>query len=90
VGWRLLDYCASAMSRLESEEFRVLFLDRKNVSGSPMKCSRKSPWITRRFIRAKWSSVAARIERVGDHPCAHHPSGDPTPFARRHPDDERR
>src|SRR6185503_1340913 len=27
----LLDYCASAMARLESEEFRVLFLDRKNV-----------------------------------------------------------
>lgn len=27
----LLDYCTAAMARAESEEFRVLFLDRKNV-----------------------------------------------------------
>ncbi|HEX4028259.1 MAG TPA: JAB domain-containing protein, partial [Rhizomicrobium sp.] len=27
----LLDYCTAAMARRESEEFRVLFLDRKNV-----------------------------------------------------------
>ena len=27
----LLDYCTAAMARGENEEFRVLFLDRKNI-----------------------------------------------------------
>jgi DNA repair protein RadC len=49
----LLDYCAASMGRAQTEEFRILFLDRK-TSWSPTRCTSAARWTTRRSIRAKW------------------------------------
>jgi len=51
----LLDYCTAAMARSDTEEFRVLFLDRKNCLIA-MKCKTGARWITPRSIRARSSN----------------------------------
>jgi len=74
----LLDYCASAMSRLESEEFRVLFLDRKNVLIADEVLQRgtvdHTPVYPREVVKRALELNASAIILVHNHP-----SGDPTP-----------
>src|SRR5262249_11565647 len=62
----VLDYCRTAQGFADREQFRVLFLDKRS---SPMKCSRPAPSITRRFIRAKWSSARWNYRRARSSSC---------------------
>ena len=54
-----LDYCAVAMARAESEEFRVLFLDRKNVLIADEVQNRgtvdHTPVYPREIVKRRWS-----------------------------------
>lgn len=74
----LLDYCHTAMSHKETEEFRVLFLDRKNtliadeVQGSGT--VDHVPVYPREIIRRALELNATALILVHNHP-----SGDPTP-----------
>ncbi len=74
----LLDYCASAMGRLETEEFRVLFLDRKNALIAD-ECLQKgtvdhTPVYPRQVVKRALELNASALILVHNHP-----SGDPTP-----------
>lgn len=74
----LLDYCAAAMARARREEFRVLFLDRKNIliedevqsSGTVD----HTPVYPREIVKRALELGATAIILVHNHP-----SGDPTP-----------
>lgn len=74
----LLDYCRSAMARREKEEFRVLFLDRKNrliadeVLGEGT--IDHAPVYPREVMKRALEIGATAIVLVHNHP-----SGDPTP-----------
>jgi DNA repair protein RadC len=74
----LLDYCHTAMSHRETEEFRVLFLDRKNsliadeVQGSGT--VDHVPVYPREIMRRALELNATALILVHNHP-----SGDPTP-----------
>lgn len=74
----LLDYCASAMARAPHEEFRILFLDRKNaliadeVQGQGT--VDHTPVYPREIIKRALELSASAIILVHNHP-----SGDPTP-----------
>ena len=74
----LLDYCHTAMSHKETEEFRVLFLDRKNtliadeVQGSGT--VDHVPVYPREIMRRALELNATALILVHNHP-----SGDPTP-----------
>jgi DNA repair protein RadC len=74
----LLDYCASAMARAEREEFRVLFLDRKNVLIADEIQSQgtidHTPVYPREIMRRALEHSASALILVHNHP-----SGDPTP-----------
>jgi len=74
----LLDYCASAMSRLEGEEFRVLFLDRKNVLIADEVLQKgtvdHTPVYPREVLKRALELSASALILVHNHP-----SGDPTP-----------
>jgi DNA repair protein RadC len=74
----LLDYCASAMARAEREEFRVLFLDRKNVLIADEIQSQgtidHTPVYPREIMRRALELSASAMILVHNHP-----SGDPTP-----------
>jgi DNA repair protein RadC len=74
----LLDYCASAMARAEREEFRVLFLDRKNVLIADEIQSQgtidHTPVYPREIMRRALELSASSLILVHNHP-----SGDPTP-----------
>jgi DNA repair protein RadC len=74
----LLDYCMAAMARQPSEEFRVLFLDRKNVLVADEVQSRgtvdHTPVYPREIIKRALEHGASAIILVHNHP-----SGDPTP-----------
>ena len=74
----LLDYCACAMARLESEEFRVLFLDRKNVLIADEVLQKgtvdHTPVYPREVVKRALELNASAIILVHNHP-----SGDPTP-----------
>jgi len=76
----LLDYCHTAMSHLETEEFRVLFLDRKNrliadeAQGSGT--VDHVPVYPREVMRRALELNASALILVHNHP-----SGDPTPSA---------
>jgi DNA repair protein RadC len=77
--WKaLLDYCASAMARAEREEFRVLFLDRKNVLIADEIQSQgtidHTPVYPREIMRRALEHSASALILVHNHP-----SGDPTP-----------
>jgi DNA repair protein RadC len=74
----LLDYCAAAMARNPNEEFRVLFLDRKNmliedeVQGTGT--VDHTPVYPREIVKRALELGASSLILVHNHP-----SGDPTP-----------
>jgi DNA repair protein RadC len=74
----LLDYCTAAMARIPNEEFRVLFLDRKNVLVADEVQNRgtvdHTPVYPREIIKRALELGASSIILVHNHP-----SGDPTP-----------
>lgn len=74
----LLDYCAAAMARNPNEEFRVLFLDRKNVLIADEVQNRgtvdHTPVYPREIVKRALELSASSLILVHNHP-----SGDPTP-----------
>jgi DNA repair protein RadC len=74
----LLDYCTAAMARSETEEFRVLFLDRKNHLIADEVQNRgtvdHTPVYPREIVKRALELGASSIILVHNHP-----SGDPTP-----------
>lgn len=74
----LLDYCSAAMARSEREEFRVLFLDRKNVLIADEVQSQgtvdHAPVYPREIMKRALTLNASALILVHNHP-----SGDPTP-----------
>jgi len=74
----LLDYCAAAMARAAEEEFRVLFLDRKNVLIQDKVMNRgtvdHAPVYPREIVKLALELSASALILVHNHP-----SGDPTP-----------
>jgi DNA repair protein RadC len=74
----LLDYCMAAMARSQNEEFRVLFLDRKNVLVADEVQSKgtvdHAPVYPREIVRRALEHGASALILVHNHP-----SGDPTP-----------
>jgi DNA repair protein RadC len=74
----LLDYCTAAMARGAKEEFRVLFLDRKNILIADEVQSKgtidHTPVYPREIIKRALELGATAIILVHNHP-----SGDPTP-----------
>lgn len=80
-GWdALLDYCHTAMAHLDTEQFRVLFLDRKNVLIADEAQARGTvdhvPVYPREVVRRALELNASALILVHNHP-----SGDPTPSA---------
>ncbi|HKU54534.1 MAG TPA: DNA repair protein RadC [Rhizomicrobium sp.] len=74
----LLDYCTAAMARSEKEEFRVLFLDRKNHLIADEVQNRgtvdHTPVYPREIVKRALELSASSLILVHNHP-----SGDPTP-----------
>lgn len=74
----LLDYCMAAMARAQAEEFRVLFLDRKNVLIADEVLARgtvdHTPVYPREIVKRALEHNASAVILVHNHP-----SGDPTP-----------
>jgi DNA repair protein RadC len=74
----LIDYCAAAMARAQKEEFRVLFLDRKNVLIADEVQSTgtvdHTPVYPREIVKRALEHAATALILVHNHP-----SGDPTP-----------
>ncbi len=74
----LLDYCKAAMARTAREEFRVLFLDRKNVLIADEVQSAgtidHTPVYPREIVKRALELSASAMILVHNHP-----SGDPTP-----------
>jgi DNA repair protein RadC len=74
----LLDYCTAAMARATREEFRVLFLDRKNVVIADEVQSAgtidHTPVYPREIVKRALELGASAMILVHNHP-----SGDPTP-----------
>lgn len=74
----LLDYCHTAMAHEGTEEFRVLFLDRKNVLIADEAQGRGTvdhvPVYPREIMRRALELTASALILVHNHP-----SGDPTP-----------
>jgi DNA repair protein RadC len=74
----LLEYCQSAMARCETEEFRVLFLDRKNVLIADEVQSKgtvdHAPVYPREIVKRALALNASALILVHNHP-----SGDPEP-----------
>jgi DNA repair protein RadC len=74
----LLDYCTAAMARVPHEEFRVLFLDRKNVLIADEEQAKgtvdHTPVYPREIIKRALELSASAIILVHNHP-----SGDPSP-----------
>ena len=74
----LLDYCHTAMAHRETEQFRVLYLDRRNVLIADEEQARGTvdhvPVYPREVIRRALEINASALILVHNHP-----SGDPTP-----------
>jgi DNA repair protein RadC len=74
----LLDYCTTAMARSHNEEFRILFLDRKNVLIADEVQNKgtvdHTPVYPREIVKRALELSASAIILVHNHP-----SGDPTP-----------
>lgn len=74
----LLDYCHTTMAHRETEQFRVLFLDRKNVLIADEEQAKGTvdhvPVYPREVVRRALELNASAIILVHNHP-----SGDPTP-----------
>lgn len=73
-----LDYCHTAMAHLEAEQFRILFLDRKNVLIADEPQARGTvdhvPVYPREVVKRSLELNASALILVHNHP-----SGDPTP-----------
>jgi DNA repair protein RadC len=74
----LIDYCAAAMARSPTEEFRVLFLDRKNMLIADEVQSTgtidHTPVYPREIVKRALELGASAVILAHNHP-----SGDPTP-----------
>jgi len=74
----LLDYCHTAMAHRETEQFRILFLDRKNVLIADEEQARGTvdhvPVYPREVVKRALELNASSLILVHNHP-----SGDPTP-----------
>ena len=74
----LLDYCHTSMSHLETEQFRVLFLDRKNVLIADQEQARGTvdhvPVYPREILKRALELNASALILVHNHP-----SGGPNP-----------
>ena len=74
----LIDYCHTAMAHRETEQFRILFLDRKNVLIADEEQARGTvdhvPVYPREVVKRALELNASAIILVHNHP-----SGDPTP-----------
>lgn len=74
----LLDYCSAAMARSATEEFRVLFLDRKNnlIADEVQSTGTvdHAPVYPREIVKRSLELSASALILVHNHP-----SGDPTP-----------
>jgi len=74
----LLDYCHTAMAHGETEQFRILFLDRKNVLIADEQRARGTvdhvPVYPREVVKRALELNASALILVHNHP-----SGDPTP-----------
>lgn len=74
----LLDYCHTAMAHRETEQFRVLFLDRKNILIADEEQARGTvdhvPVYPREVVKRALELNASALILVHNHP-----SGDPTP-----------
>jgi DNA repair protein RadC len=74
----LIDYCAAAMARNPNEEFRILFLDRKNILIADEVQNKgtvdHTPVYPREIVKRALELGASAIILVHNHP-----SGDPTP-----------
>ena len=78
-GWdAVLDYCHTTMAHRETEQFRVLFLDRKNVLIADEEQARGTvdhvPVYPREVVKRALELNASALILVHNHP-----SGDPTP-----------
>ncbi len=78
-GWQaLLDYCHTAMAHKETEQFRVLFLDRKNTLIADEEQAKGTvdhvPVYPREVVKRALELSASAIILVHNHP-----SGDPNP-----------
>lgn len=81
VNWSaLMDYCMTVMSHRETEEFRILFLDRKNVLIADEPQAKGTidhvPVYPREVAKRALELCASSLILVHNHP-----SGDPTPSA---------
>ncbi len=79
TGWdALLDYCHTTMAHLETEQFRVLYLDKKNVLIADEEQARGTvdhvPVYPREVVKRALELNASAMILVHNHP-----SGDPTP-----------
>jgi DNA repair protein RadC len=74
----LIDYCTAAMARSMQEEFRVLFLDRKNILIADEVQTKgtvdHAPVYPREIVKRALELGASAVILVHNHP-----SGDPTP-----------
>jgi DNA repair protein RadC len=74
----LLDYCAAVMARSQTEEFRILFLDRKNILLADEVHQKgtvdHTPVYPREVVKRALELGASSLILVHNHP-----SGDPTP-----------
>jgi DNA repair protein RadC len=74
----LLDYCHTTMAHRETEQFRILFLDRKNVLIADEEQARGTvdhvPVYPREVVKRALEVNASALILVHNHP-----SGDPTP-----------
>ena len=74
----LIDYCTAAMARSPNEEFRILFLDRKNILVADEVQTRgtvdHTPVYPREIVKRALELGASAVILVHNHP-----SGDPTP-----------
>lgn len=74
----LIDYCSAAMARIAREEFRVLYLDRKNALIADEVQSEgtvdHAPVYPREIVKRALELSASAVILVHNHP-----SGDPTP-----------
>jgi DNA repair protein RadC len=74
----LLDYCSAVMARSQTEEFRILFLDRKNILLADEVHQKgtvdHTPVYPREVVKRALELGASAIILVHNHP-----SGDPTP-----------
>jgi DNA repair protein RadC len=74
----LLDYCSAVMGRTQTEEFRVLYLDRKNVLVADEVHQKgtvdHTPVYPREVVKRALELGASALILVHNHP-----SGDPTP-----------